>query len=70
MIRVKILPPEGSRQLLLNVRWWTYCAAVARAQASSDMRDGTAAGEAWRNWLAPFLPDEHQTVLSGFGGRQ
>ncbi|MFG1372161.1 hypothetical protein V5F32_08305 [Xanthobacter oligotrophicus] len=69
LMRGRILPPEGSRQLLLTVHWQTYCAAVARAQASRDIRDSIDAGEPWRKWLALFLPTEHQAVLSRFGRR-
>ena len=69
MICGRILPRDELQQLLLTVRWQTYCAAVARAQASRDIRDSIAAGEAWRDWLALFLPTEHQAVLSSVGRR-
>lgn len=70
MSRSTVIPLAEGREHLLDARWRTYTAALHRAQATLDIRDGIAAGEAWRDFLALFLPPHSGGVLCKFRGRE
>lgn len=70
MSRATVIPLAEGRQHLLDARWRAYVSAVRRAQATLDIRDGIAAGEAWRDFLALFLPGHQRGVVCKLGGRQ
>ncbi|KQY20254.1 hypothetical protein [Rhizobium sp. Root483D2] len=43
--------------------WLEYVAAQSRAQQSQSMKDGIAAGRAWRKWLALFMSDDQRSFV-------
>lgn len=53
-----------------DARWRGYAAAMRRAQSTLDIRDGIAAGKAWREWLVLFVPPEQRGIFGSFRGRQ
>lgn len=50
-------------------RFAAYVAAAKRAQSTFDIRDGKAAGEAWRDFLAAFIPASGAGSVHNIGGR-
>ena len=62
--------PGGEEpQAVAATRWAEYVKAAQRAQSSLDIRDGKAAGEAWRDFLAAFLPASGASSVHNIGGR-
>ncbi|MFS8037705.1 hypothetical protein ACI7BZ_12220 [Xanthobacter sp. AM11] len=63
-----IIDIASRREAIQSARWDAYAGALRRAQATFDIRDGIAAGEAWRDFLALFLPPQGE--LCKFRGRK
>jgi hypothetical protein len=49
-------------------RWEAYVAAKVAAERTRDIRDGIAAGKAWRHFLEAFLEDWAPTPAQTDGG--
>lgn len=64
-----IIDIASRQEAIQSARWDAYSAALRRAQQTLDIRDGIAAGKAWREWLAAFTPPESHGVLCTFRGR-
>jgi hypothetical protein len=69
MMHPDIIDIAAEREAIQFARWDAYATALRRAQATLDIRDGIAAGEAWRAFLAVFLPPHSRGELCKFRGR-
>lgn len=47
----------------LDAVWAEYLAARQKAEKSTDIEDGIAAGRAWRRWLDLFLNDDQRKKM-------
>lgn len=50
----KVIPID----IKLQRAWADYVSCRERAEASKNINDGIAAGNAWRRWLEMFTPKE------------
>ncbi|MFG1257323.1 hypothetical protein V5F79_08340 [Xanthobacter flavus] len=62
--------PGEEPQADAEARFAAYVAAAKRAQSTFDFQDGKAAGAAWRDFLATFLPAAGAASVHNLGGRR
>ncbi|MEP9368674.1 hypothetical protein [Xanthobacter sp. VNH20] len=59
---------DAHRQATADELWRDYQAAFARAHETMHVRDGIAAGKAWRRWLDAFMAEDQRRMLDGADG--
>jgi len=54
---------RNERNTRLELAWQAFQAASLKAQDTLDMKDGMAAGRAWRRWLELFMTEEQNAWI-------